>query len=72
MCACACTATAPQIKMDQAAKREGFPLTSVREINVMLSLKHPHIVNVNEVVMARHDLDSIFMVMEYMEHDLKV
>ncbi len=61
-----------QIKMDQAAKREGFPLTSVREINVMLSLKHPNIVNVNEVVMARHDLDSIFMVMEYMEHDLKV
>lgn len=48
---------------------DGFPLTALREINILLSLNHPSIVTVKEVVMG--DLDSIFMVMECMEHDLK-
>jgi cell division cycle 2-like protein len=34
-----------------------------------MSFDHPSIVRVKEVVMG--DLDSVFMVMEYMEHDLK-
>lgn len=51
-------------------EREGFPLTSLREINVLLSFHHPSIVDVKEVVVGS-SLDSIFMVMEYMEHDLK-
>ncbi|OVA15389.1 Protein kinase domain [Macleaya cordata] len=56
-----------KVKMEK--EREGFPLTSLREINILLSSNHPSIVDVKEVVMD--DLDSIFMVMEYMEHDLK-
>jgi hypothetical protein len=51
-------------------QRDGFPLTSVREINILLSLRHENIVNVSEVVVGS-SLDSIFMVMEYVEHDLK-
>ncbi|VAH33564.1 unnamed protein product [Triticum turgidum subsp. durum] len=51
-------------------EREGFPLTSLREINILLSFHHPSIVDVKEVVVGS-SLDSIFMVMEYMEHDLK-
>uniref|UniRef100_A0A5B7C2U0 cyclin-dependent kinase n=1 Tax=Davidia involucrata TaxID=16924 RepID=A0A5B7C2U0_DAVIN len=47
----------------------GFPMSSLREINILLSFHHPSIVDVKEVVMG--DLDSVFMVMEYMEHDLK-
>uniref|UniRef100_M1B124 cyclin-dependent kinase n=1 Tax=Solanum tuberosum TaxID=4113 RepID=M1B124_SOLTU len=57
-----------KVKMEK--EREGFPLTSLREINILLSLHHPSIVDVKEVV-VRSSLDSIFMVMEYMEHDLK-
>ncbi|RWR96895.1 cyclin-dependent kinase G-2 isoform X1 [Cinnamomum micranthum f. kanehirae] len=57
-----------KVKMEK--EREGFPLTSLREINILLSLHHPSIVDVKEVV-AGDDIDSIFMVMEYMEHDLK-
>ena len=57
-----------KVKMDR--EREGFPLTSLREINILLSFDHPSIVDVKEIVVGGHD-DDIFMVMEYMEHDLK-
>jgi cell division cycle 2-like protein len=62
-----------KVKMDVGRDRHleeyGFPLTSLREINILMSFDHPSIVKVKEVVMG--DLDSVFMVMEYMEHDLK-
>ncbi|KAJ6977680.1 hypothetical protein NC653_029547 [Populus alba x Populus x berolinensis] len=54
---------------DKYLEEYGFPLTSLREINILMSFDHPSIVRVKEVVMG--DLDSVFMVMEYMEHDLK-
>ncbi|KAL3501048.1 hypothetical protein ACH5RR_035497 [Cinchona calisaya] len=57
-----------KVKMDK--EREGFPMTSLREINILLSSHHPSIIDVKEVVVGS-SLDSIFMVMEYMEHDLK-
>lgn len=56
-----------KVKLEK--EREGFPLTSLREINILLSFHHPSIVDVKEVVMG--NLDNVFMVMEYMEHDLK-
>ncbi|KAG8652656.1 cyclin-dependent kinase G-2 [Manihot esculenta] len=62
-----------KVKMDVGGDRNleeyGFPLSSLREINILSSFYHPSIVNVKEVVMG--SLDSVFMVMEYMEHDLK-
>lgn len=58
-----------KVKMNKQDSDGGFPLTSLREINILLSLNHPSVVGVKEVVMG--DVDSIFMVMEYMEHDLK-
>ncbi|RDX94681.1 Cyclin-dependent kinase G-2, partial [Mucuna pruriens] len=57
-----------KVKMEK--EKEGFPLTSLREINILLSFHHPFVVDVKEVVVGS-SLDSIFMVMEYMEHDLK-
>lgn len=57
-----------KVKLDK--EREGFPLTSVREINILLSLDHPNIVGVSEVVVGA-SLDSVFMVMEYADHDLR-
>ncbi|KAK8537688.1 hypothetical protein V6N12_043839 [Hibiscus sabdariffa] len=47
----------------------GFPVTSLREINILASFQHPSIVKVKEVVVDDHD--NVYMVMEYMEHDLK-
>ena len=57
-------------KIKMSKQQEGFPLTSVREINILLRLDHPNILNVSEVVVGK-SLDSIFLVMEFMEHDLK-
>jgi len=51
-------------------QKEGFPVTALREINVLLSLQHPNIVNVREMVVGNNH-DKIFMVMDFMEHDLK-
>ncbi|KAL6779722.1 CDKH1 [Auxenochlorella protothecoides x Auxenochlorella symbiontica] len=56
-----------RVKLDK--ERDGFPLTALREINILLSLRHPNIVNVSEVVVGS-SLDSVFMVMEYGDHDL--
>ena len=39
-----------KIKMEK--EREGFPLTSLREINVLLSFHHPSVVDVKEVVVG--------------------
>lgn len=62
-----------KVKMNIGRKEDcleyGFPISSLREINILLSFDHPSIVNVKEVVMDDHD--SVYMVMEYMEHDLK-
>ncbi|VFQ69912.1 unnamed protein product [Cuscuta campestris] len=57
-----------KVKMEK--EREGFPLTSLREINILLSFHHASIVDVKEVVVG-DKIDNIYMVMEYMEHDLK-
>ncbi|XP_050222887.1 cyclin-dependent kinase G-2 [Mercurialis annua] len=57
------------VRKDKSLEEYGFPITSLREINILLSFQHPSIVNVKEVVVG--GLDSVYMVMEYMEHDLK-
>lgn len=56
-------------KVKMNIERDGFPMSSLREINILLSFNHPSIVNVKEVVVD--DFDGTFMVMEYMEYDLK-
>jgi len=45
-----------QVKMER--EREGFPVTSVREFNMLLALRHENIVNVREVVVGRK-MDSV-------------
>lgn len=52
-------------------QREGFPVTALREINVLLALSHESIVTVKEMVVG-DAMDKVFMVMEYYEFDLKV
>eukprot|EP00871_Galdieria_phlegrea_P001289 jgi/Galph1/2160/GphlegSOOS_G834.1 len=57
-----------EIKLDN--EFEGFPLTSLRELSILVSLKHPNVINVREVVVGSN-LNKIYMVMEYAEHDMK-
>lgn len=39
-----------QVKMKKVLCQEGFPISSLRETNVMLALQHPNIVGVREIV----------------------
>jgi CTD kinase subunit alpha len=54
-----------KIKME--GERDGFPVTAVREIKLLQSLKHRNIVNLQEVMVEKNDC---FMVFEYLSHDL--
>lgn len=59
-----------KVKMEK--EREGFPLSALREMNILLSLDHPSIVDVKEVVVDDDDRDDgTYMVMEHMQYDLK-
>lgn len=57
-----------RLKMER--EKEGFPITSLREINTLLKAQHPNIVTVREIVVGSN-MDKIFIVMDYVEHDLK-
>lgn len=52
-----------QIKFDSEMVKEGFPVTALREINVLLALSHECIVTVREMVVGDSN-DKVFMVME--------
>ncbi|XP_063931842.1 cyclin-dependent kinase 11B-like isoform X2 [Zophobas morio] len=57
-------------KLKMEKEKEGFPITSLREINTLLKGQHPNIVTVREIVVGSN-MDKIFIVMDYIEHDLK-
>ncbi|KAK7590418.1 hypothetical protein V9T40_002031 [Parthenolecanium corni] len=57
-----------RLKMEK--EKEGFPITSLREINTLLKAQHPNVVTVKEIVVGS-SMDKIFIVMDYVEHDLK-
>lgn len=54
-----------RIRME--GERDGFPVTAVREIKLLQSLKHENIVALQEVMVEKNDC---FMVFEYLSHDL--
>lgn len=47
--------------------KDGFPITAVREIKLLQKLKHEKIVELQQIVVAK---GSVYMVLEYMDHDL--
>ncbi|SPO24054.1 related to CTK1 - carboxy-terminal domain (CTD) kinase, alpha subunit [Ustilago trichophora] len=54
-----------KIRMD--AEKDGFPVTAMREIKLLQALRHENVVRLHEMMVTR---GSIYMVFEYMEHDL--
>ena len=63
-------------KVNLASEREGFPTTACREVLILSSLEHAHVVRLVEVVSARPCSanafrGSIFLVLEYADHDLQ-
>lgn len=56
-----------KLRMDR--ERDGMPVTSVRELRVLESCSHPHLVRLLRVVTGA-TLDSVFLVFEYCPHDM--
>ncbi|KAK4172199.1 putative CTD kinase, partial [Triangularia setosa] len=54
-----------RIRME--GERDGFPVTAVREIKLLRSLKHTNVVELQEVMVESNEC---FMVFEYLSHDL--
>jgi len=60
-----------KIKMDN--EKEGFPITAIREIKILKSLRHENIVDLKEIVTSKAPdgrLKHVYMVFEYLDHDL--
>jgi cell division cycle 2-like protein len=57
-------------KIKLGKEKEGFPITSIREINILFDLDHENIIKIKEVVYGS-SLDKIYTVMEYMDYELK-
>ena len=51
-------------------ENDGFPITSLREINILSQLtQHPNVIKLQEVVVG-YKKDSVFLSFEYCEADL--
>ncbi|KNC71142.1 hypothetical protein SARC_16320, partial [Sphaeroforma arctica JP610] len=57
-----------KLKMDK--EKEGFPITSLREINTLLKSAHPNVVKVVEIVVGK-SMDMIYICMEYIDNDVQ-
>ncbi|KAH9901904.1 Pkinase-domain-containing protein [Xylariomycetidae sp. FL2044] len=54
-------------KIRMEGERDGFPVTAVREIKLLQSLRHTNIVKLEEVMVEKNEC---YMVFEYLSHDL--
>ena len=54
-----------RIRME--GERDGFPVTAVREVKLLQSLRHRNVVQLQEVMV---ETNECFMVFEYLSHDL--
>ncbi|BGP41979.1 kinase subunit of RNA polymerase II carboxy-terminal domain kinase I [Rhodotorula kratochvilovae] len=54
-----------RIRME--AEKDGFPVTAVREIKLLQSLRHPNVVSLIEMLVSK---GHVYMVFEYLDHDL--
>lgn len=65
-----------KVRMDQ--EKEGFPVTAIRELKMLRSLRHENVVRLKEIVTGQNAASSnamrnrheIYMVFEYVDNDL--
>eukprot|EP01012_Entosiphon_sulcatum_P066677 TRINITY_DN9603_c0_g1_i1.p1 TRINITY_DN9603_c0_g1~~TRINITY_DN9603_c0_g1_i1.p1 ORF type:complete len:507 (+),score=116.14 TRINITY_DN9603_c0_g1_i1:52-1521(+) len=56
-------------KLRRNHEKEGFPITSIREIKLLRELRHRNIVPI-ESIYTSSETDNVYVLFEYMEHDL--
>jgi len=57
-----------KIKMDQS--RDGFPITSLRELSLLQECAHVNVVEAREIVVSKKTIRDVYMVMDFCDHDL--
>lgn len=55
-----------QVRIFDSDRGNGIPITALREISILKSLRHNNVVNVLDVAVGT-ELDDVYMVMEYAE-----
>lgn len=68
-----CRATNEMVAMKKLkleSETGGFPQTSIRETITLLKGKHPNVINFREIVFGGR-LDQVYIVMDYMDRDLR-
>lgn len=60
------------LKKIRKEKKEGFPITAIREIKILKQLKHPNIVVLKDVVSSHMPgkEGDVFMCFQFCDHDL--
>lgn len=64
-----------KLDSDSDSRRGGFPITAIREIKILKALDDDNVVRLKDMVVTREDpenegRDSVYMVFEYLDHDL--
>ncbi|TEB39225.1 Pkinase-domain-containing protein [Coprinellus micaceus] len=57
-------------KLKLEEEKNGFPITALREVHALMSCRHENVVRIREVVVG-DTLTQVFVVMDFIEHDLK-
>lgn len=57
-----------KVKLER--EKEGFPITALREIYLMMKIRHENVCQVKEVVFG-NSLDKVYVVLEYVDHEIK-
>ncbi|KAF8457702.1 kinase-like domain-containing protein [Terfezia claveryi] len=58
-----------QMRLLDRDRSNGMPITSIREIALLRSIRHPNIISVLDVAVGK-DMADVYMVMEYAEQDM--
>lgn len=56
-----------QVRISAEERQNGVPITAIREISILRSLKHKNVIDVIDVAVGPHAMDEVYMVMEYAE-----
>lgn len=56
-----------QVRIFDSDRGNGIPITALREISILKSLRHTNIISVLDVAVSTKDLDDVYMVEEYAE-----